>query len=121
MDPFAWPRPSATCWRCIAREYGLFQAADAAAILQVTPQALHRLAESGGILEVRMGGEKRYPGFQFDDGGRVIAGLPALLRDAHRRGIRPEELVAWLVLPAEAKMQKRPLGYLLVGKNPSIG
>ncbi|WP_336711251.1 hypothetical protein [Arthrobacter sp. USHLN218] len=118
MDPFVWPRPSAACWRSIARACGLFPAADAAAILQVTPQALHRLALADRILEVRVKGEKRYPGFQFDDGGRVIAGLSALLCEARRRGIQPEELVFWLVRPAGAKGHKRPLARLLTGKSP---
>lgn len=118
MDPFVWPRPSAACWRSIDRAYGLFAAADAAAILQVTPQALHRLALADRILEVRINGERRYPGFQFDDGGRVILGLPALLREARRRGIQPEELVFWLVWPAGSKGQKSPLNRLLAGKSP---
>lgn len=118
MDPFVWPRPSAACWRSINRAYGLFAAADTAAILQVTPQALHRLVLADRILEVRVNGERRYPGFQFDDGGRVIPGLPSLLREAHRRGIQPEELVFWLVWPAGAKGQKSPLNRLLAGKSP---
>lgn len=120
MDPFVWPRPSAACWQCIARTHGLFPAADAAAILQVTPQVLHRLSKSDGILEVRVNGEKRYPGFQFDDGGRVIAGIPPLLHEARRRGVGPEELVSWLVRPADVKGQKRPLVRLLAGKRPPV-
>jgi hypothetical protein len=69
---------------------------------------LSRLRAENAVIAVRWKGRWRYPSFQFDEAGRVIARVTALLRE-----IRPDlshwTLLGWLVHEQPLLSGARPL------------
>lgn len=95
---------------------------DAATLLGVTRQALHKRARTGGILAVPGRGTTWYPAWQFDFNGHAVRPtLSYVLRDWVRilgDHYDPETFLAWSVSEQPDLESMSPREWITEGRDP---
>ncbi|MCU1471016.1 MAG: hypothetical protein JWQ39_2165 [Glaciihabitans sp.] len=91
---------------------------DVTAQLQVTEEQLKKLVRSGRLLAIRHGAmPPTYPQIQFDWDGRVLPGLPPVLK-VLKSSMNGWEIARWLATPTESGQS--PATLLFIGGSETV-
>jgi len=96
-DPFAAARARADAQReALVQSGALITSEEAANLRHVTTEANRKAAERGRLLAVKVGGDLRYPRWQFRSDGSVVHGIADVITAAAGKGLAGWGLILFL-------------------------
>lgn len=111
------------CWRVLEQRWGLLTGAEVGELrgsrAHNRSEAASALARAGKVVQVRRGGQARYPGCQFDEGGRPHPVMPQLVSLFSEAGWSHESVALWLAAPNGYLAQQCPAD-LLETRPPAV-